>query len=428
MTDRPVGGTPPEDVPDQGEPPRQPQGPGETGPAPRWGQYAAGGQPPVPPSTLPESGPGPQPPGGQQGAGQPPAGQPVSGAGGWQYSQYGQYGQPGQYGPYGTPAPGFRPVPAAPRPGIIPLRPLSLGELLDGAFRAIRTNPKVMFGLSAAVVTFTALVQLAITWTFFRNLESLVIQSTSTRTSDLEAIDALLGDLASQLAVAGGAQTISAIVTTILSGLLIISVSQSVLGRKASLAEVWSSAQGRILRLLGLSLLVVIIVAAPLVPWAAALAIAIATDQVGIAVAVGLLGGIAVLIAMAFLVTKTVLATPALMLERSGILTALRRGWSLTSGTFWRVLGTYLLTTLLVAVVSGAISGSVSVIWQFTAADPATVLFSTPYLIASTIAQIAAAALTTPFTAAVVALLYIDVRMRTEGLDLELARSAEQAS
>ena len=129
----------------------------------------------------------------------------------------------------------------------------------------------------------------------------------------------------------------------------------------------------------------------------------------------------------ASVVAMGLLATPALMLERSGIIGALRRGWVLTSGTFWRVFGIYVLTSLLVGVVSGAISGSTSLILQFAGPDPATAIFSPVYLIGTTIAQIVAAALTTPFTAAVIALLYIDVRMRTEGLDLELARAAQES-
>ena len=40
---------------------------------------------------------------------------------------------------------------AAPKPGIIPLRPLSVGEILDGTFTTIRRHPKATLGLSAAV-------------------------------------------------------------------------------------------------------------------------------------------------------------------------------------------------------------------------------------------------------------------------------------
>lgn len=414
MTDRPSDWEPPSAMPEAqaGPPPAPPAPPPGVAPAPTWGQYAP-------------SGPAGRPPGTES-----PLPQASSGTGPW--GQAPAYGQYGQYGPYVSGLPvGFGPGPLggpapAPRPGIIPLRPLGLGEMLDGAFRAIRTNPRVMFGLSAVVVAFTALIQAVVTWQVFAGLESALGSVSEGSDTAMVELDVALGDLLSQLGVALGAQTITAVVTTILSGLLIVSVSQSVIGRTASLANVWGSARGQIVRLLLLSLIVLIIVAGPVVGWAGALVATIAAEQFALTALIGIIGGLAVLVAVAVLATRTLLATPALMLERSGIWTALRRGWDLTRGTFWRVLGIYLLTSLLVSLVAGTISGSASIFLQLTAGNPANPFASPAYLIGTTLAQVVAATLTTPFTAAVVALLYIDVRMRTEGLDLELARAAEK--
>src|ERR1035438_3501001 len=44
------------------------------------------------------------------------------------------------------------PMLTAHKPGIVPLRPLQLGDILDGAIKAIRFNPKSMVGLSAIVL------------------------------------------------------------------------------------------------------------------------------------------------------------------------------------------------------------------------------------------------------------------------------------
>src|SRR4051794_14144311 len=96
---------------------------------------------------------------------QPPAGGPgVSGgdAGGWRVPESaperpGQWGQPAPPS-WGTPPPPSGPPGWAPagygRPptGIVPLRPLSVGEILDGAFQAVRANPRTMVGTSAAVI------------------------------------------------------------------------------------------------------------------------------------------------------------------------------------------------------------------------------------------------------------------------------------
>ena len=48
-------------------------------------------------------------------------------------------------------------LPEAPRPGCVPLRPLGLGDILDGSFKVIRRNPKVTLGLSAAIAVLQVL-------------------------------------------------------------------------------------------------------------------------------------------------------------------------------------------------------------------------------------------------------------------------------
>ena len=44
------------------------------------------------------------------------------------------------------------PMLTAHKPGIVPLRPLQLGDILDGAVKAVRFNPKSMVGLSVLVL------------------------------------------------------------------------------------------------------------------------------------------------------------------------------------------------------------------------------------------------------------------------------------
>jgi len=44
------------------------------------------------------------------------------------------------------------PTLTAHKPGIVPLRPLQLGDILDGAVKAVRFNPKSMVGMSASFV------------------------------------------------------------------------------------------------------------------------------------------------------------------------------------------------------------------------------------------------------------------------------------
>src|SRR6185369_7614202 len=86
----------------------------------------------------------------------PPAGTPAARPG-WGQFNPGAPSQPGGYPPgYPTPYP-IQPALAAHKPGAIPLRPLVLGDIFDGAFRIIRYNPKATVG-AAVLVSAVAMV------------------------------------------------------------------------------------------------------------------------------------------------------------------------------------------------------------------------------------------------------------------------------
>ena len=67
------------------------------------------------------------------------------------------------YPPPGYGPPGYGP-PAAPalKPGVIPLRPLSLSDIFNGAVAYIRANPKATLGLTTIVVVVAQLLALVL--------------------------------------------------------------------------------------------------------------------------------------------------------------------------------------------------------------------------------------------------------------------------
>jgi hypothetical protein len=108
---------------------------------------------------------------------------------------------------------------------------------------------------------------------------------------------------------------------------------------------------------------------------------------------------------------------------------AITRSRQLVKGSWWRVCGVLLLGLLLFFVVSSVLSTAFTLPYllttDFTSAEsqPLTLL----QIILDTLGGIVSNGVTFPFGAAVVILLYIDQRMRREGLDLELARAAREA-
>jgi hypothetical protein len=324
------------------------------------------------------------------------------------------------YGP--APAAGWQPP--AFQPGIIPLRPLGLGEILDGAMKAVRFNPKVMFGLSAGVVLVSAVVS-----TLVGQYLSGFILDTDWYQNYITtggADDPLSNEtVASSLVGTYGLSLVLLLVTPVLTGLLNVAVSKAVIGQRVTISQIVHNR--RVWAVLGFTLLMFLVQLVAVGGLGlGAVRLAGSGDGVGIAVATLLLLGFGLLVIVVgglWLTTRTLLVTPALMLEGGQFWATVRRAWRLTRGSFWRLLGIYVLVYIMLQVIANVIliPGQVVV---FVLAF-AQVGWSA--LLVNTLSLTLAYTVTITFQATVTALLYIDVRMRREGLDLELARAAGSA-
>jgi hypothetical protein len=347
---------------------------------------------PRPPAAGPP--PGNQPPGyGPPGGGQPPAYGPPG------YGQPG-YGQAAGYGPGGWNAAG------APQPGGIPLRPLGLGDIWSGAVTAIRRNPVATVGLAAIVLGIAGVLTTVIS----------IIVATGNGSASTVGPGTLLALL------------LSLVGELVLTGLLTMVIGRGVLGQKVSIGRAWALVRGRLWALLGATVLILLIYVGAWVPWTAVLILLIVAHLGWAAVAWGILGGLATIAVTALVLVRLSLAIPATVLERCGPAACLRRSWNLTRGTFWRLFGILLLTGLVVGlasvilripflIVSGVIGGTGLGTGAGASASVASV-------IVSGIGGIVAGAIVAPVVSGVVVLLYLDMRMRKEGLDLALANAA----
>jgi membrane-anchored glycerophosphoryl diester phosphodiesterase (GDPDase) len=316
------------------------------------------------------------------------------------------------------------------QPGVVPLRPLGLGELFDGAVRTMRQNPRVMFGVSAVLMAVTAVLSLVVLLLGVRRLTQTLTGAENGLTRDEVAAAASSG-----LLTVGVPAVLQALATIVLTGVLILAVSDAVLGRRPSVSDVLHRVGSRIWRLLGLSLLtaafylvLTVVLAAP------GVALILASQEVAGGIALAL--AVPALVAVACLLwVRLAFAAPVLLLERVGIGRALRRSWRLTVGSWWRVFGILLLTAVIAVVAGGLLSTPFGLVGTVVAEalgggspDDGTA-FRNGLLVSQAIANIGsvlASTVTAPFTAAVTALLYIDLRIRREGLDVALARAAAE--
>ncbi|MGW0902819.1 glycerophosphoryl diester phosphodiesterase membrane domain-containing protein [Streptomyces sp. NPDC002853] len=407
------GSAPSDDGKDSGEPgPTEPADQPEA-PASKWSkeqpppaQWSAP-SPPAPGQTPP---PPPPPPGGGWGGGHP-GGPGPGGPGG-----------PGRYPGWGA----WQGPPPAAKPGVIPLRPLGVGEILDGAVSTMRTYWRTVLGISLAVAVFTEIIVIL--------LQGLVLDD-SASTEALDDPSATVGELTRALGdtllSSGVVLLITLLGTIVATALLTMVTSRAVLGKSVSTAEAWQDAKPQLPRLIGLTLLLPLIgmavVAAGSLPGVL-IATAGASDA-GISLAV--LGGFAALVVAIWLLVRFSLASPALMLEKQGVKKSMTRSAKLVRGSWWRVFGIQLLAAIIANVVASIIVIPFTLIAGALSGDGVTGFLDSgtgdlgwTFLIVSGVGSVIGSMLTFPITAGVTVLLYVDQRIRREALDLELARAA----
>ncbi|MEU3219578.1 glycerophosphoryl diester phosphodiesterase membrane domain-containing protein [Streptomyces sp. NPDC006971] len=322
----------------------------------------------------------------------------------------------------GPQGPGWGQPPAAAKPGVIPLRPLGVGEILDGAVSTMRTHWRTVLGFTLAV---SVIAQIA-TILMQRYLlpEPTVMDPNATGPEVLrQATESVQSTLIANVP----SMLITLIATLFTTSVLTVVISRSVLGRPVSLADAWAEARPRLPQLLGLTMLLTLMSAALMTLGLLPGLLVGSTAGAGLVV-IGLPAALAVVL---WLMVRFALASPALMLERQSITTSMRRSAKLVRNAWWRTFGVLALTWLLTAIVAVIIAIPFTIIAMVVDSNGTESLlfdgsmFSTwPYLIISGIGQVITATITYPLSAGVMALLYIDQRIRREALDLELARAA----
>ena len=254
------------------------------------------------------------------------------------------------------------------------LKPRGIGDIISAAFEIYKANFQPMITISAIVaipaMIVTYFIQNLIIGNAVDNATNAVIvnQQTGAVTINGGAVGNSFGTvLFGSLVV----QLLLIIVIMLLTGALTRAAADGAAGSPVS-AE---ASYKRALKYIG-----------PLI---------IASILIGLGVAFGL---ILFIIPGLFLLVKWSLAVPAIVIERRGGVAAMGRSWKLTASNFWHVVGVVIVADIIVAVVGGIISAIFSFLVWFGRG------------LGAGIGQ----AVTIPFAATVIVLLFIDVRVRHE--------------
>lgn len=339
----------------------------------------------------------------------------------------------------GAPSP-YRPAPqvggatwtAPSQPGLIPLRPLTLGTLLSGSFRTLRRNPRPLLGFALGsqvlVVVLSAVVTGISLAVLFTRLENV-----SAENADQVTAGGVFGIILASLVPA----VLGVIVVALLQGIVVLEVTRATLGEKLTLRQLWRRARGRLWALTGWMLLLVLAMSVAIAIVAGLVVVVVVLmGELGVPIGVllGIVGALGFTVLGVWLGTKLSLVPSALMVERLSLRAAVRRSWRLTDRYFWRTFGVQALVAVILSVAMQVIATPVSVLLPMLSllldptgsnADLALAVFVGVYLLLLAL-FVAMGAVTMVVQSATNGLIYLDLRMRKEGLELDLARYVEQ--
>jgi len=279
---------------------------------------------------------------------------------------------------------------------------MPLPELLDELFRLYRRHFSLIVGVSL-LVALPGLVWTLVTGTYRLNSASFanifVTTGSTTPVFNSQQFLNLFGPIL--LGLVGGF-----FLLPISIGAVYRAVTDVALGRPATIGSVLRETLARYLPLLGLVGLGILI----FIGW-------IIAEIIGFVLLV--LPGLAVFCAAIYLAVRWTLTVAAMMAEDIGPIRGLGRSWNLVSGSWWRTLG----ILLIVGILQTIISYGLFILFGVIAA-----LFSTGDFQAAVV-QVGGTLLTalvSPITTIAITLLYFDLRVRKEGLDLD--QLAQQTS
>jgi hypothetical protein len=360
----------------------------------------------------------------------PVAGPPPPGAPPFGYPTPGYQGYPPQasYPPPSYPPPGYAPPGYAPgyavpppllpalKPGVIPLRPLSLSDIFNGAVAYIRANPMATLGLTTIVVVAAQLVALLLSvgpFAFAGRLEP-------TLSGDKAPAGPLLGSSASS--IAGFIATwLSSI---LLAGMLTVVIGRAVFGARITIGEAWQRLRGRLWALIGFAVLevigaaVLIAIVVGIIVGAGVAINGVAAAVIGVPLVLGLMTG------LIYLGTMLTFTPPVIVLERLGIIPAIARSFKLVRHDFWRVFGIRLLAIIVVELIGTAVAVPFSFGGQILFVAASSTISALIALVLLAVGSAFSQIITAPFTAGVIVLLYTDRRIRGEAFDLVLQTAA----
>jgi len=270
--------------------------------------------------------------------------------------------------------------------------PMSVGQILDRAFRLYRSNFIRFVVIVAIIQVPIALIQHAVS--------PGTVERETWQTETSEGVTYNFQQGAQVPALVGLLFMVAQLLCT---AALTKSVSESYLGNQVTVGRAYAAVLPRLLILIiALILLVLVFMGVGVIGALSMLAL----REVGIFVMFALMLAVFV---------RVVLTVQAIVIERAGPYAGIKRSWVLTARNFWRTLGLLLLLVLILLVTMLLFWFAGGLVVGGTGS-----LFSPSGSLTLSLIIVAGQILATPIWAGALILLYYDLRIRKEGFDLQM--------
>lgn len=302
----------------------------------------------------------------------------------------------------------------APEPDLPNLRPRRIGEIIDVAIKIWSKNFRQLVPLTAMfmlpIQALSAFAMVATKPTITDTLEEWqknLIENPGVAPSAPKFTNQQIGAVVVS-------QLIAFVGTMIITAALTAFVADRYLGRETTTKEALRVAvrRGPLMMLYSFLTIVLAVLFGGLLSLGAALLFSVQP-------VLGVVGFVVAFVGFVWLLNAATVAGPAIIVERIGPIKAVRRSFQIVRGLWWRTLGCRLVGWIVTAIPIIMISGILTGFLSFAGGNNESFRW-----VWSAIAGTVGASIVAPISAAIAVLIYVDLRIRKEGFDLEMLASS----
>lgn len=312
----------------------------------------------------------------------------------------------------------------------MPLRPLGVSDFFDATFKTMRRYIAPTLGVGFALALVTAVISMVAMLVFVDPGQMRVLNpgNMADPNNPIQGIEDIVGDgdLTYFMIQMAGALLLG-VTQLLVSGMVATVAMSATVGEPLTLGQAWARVRPRLVQLLLLTLLTFTVgLLGLMISAGIGYATYVAATSIFAGVVVGILALLLTTVISLFLTVRYfALAGPAIVIERASVGQALRRAGALSRQQFWRILGIY----LLLSIVIGFGVGLLAMPFSIGAAAAQTGLGGDTgmilYMILNQLGTLLTTAISAPLSGLVACLLYLDQRFRKEAFDVTLINYVE---